>query len=378
MVGGAAFLLLFSSAAVAATAGGVGRRHIVAHGPIHGTPARIALTFDDGPNGRYTPEILDILAKYHARATFFVIGQCAAANQALLRRIVSEGHELGNHTWTHPCLPSVSDSRIRSELARTNRVIEDAVGRKARWFRPPYGALDRRTRKIAWASGYDIALWSVDPRDWSRPGSSLIFARVIGRARNGAVILMHDGGGVRKGTVEAVRRIVPALRKRGYELVTLSELIYDRPWTTPPPILCIRLRNSGPQTPVDGIQIPLRAGEHITLNSATIKLPAAGGVQAAVAVVPPTDVLKGLGIQWRGLPEGSGLALASDMPLRVAVLDERSIAWADKRAAMARPSASDGIAIAEAERSRPWREVVGVINRREFEDILPGDRTDNC
>lgn len=371
MACGVAFLLTIGSAAAAAAPPGTGQKHLIAHGPSDSTPPRIALTFDDGPDARYTPEILDILAKYHARATFFVVGQCAAANRTLLCRMVTEGHELGNHTWTHASLPTVSASRIRLELARTNQVIEDAVGRKVRWFRPPYGALDARARKIAWAAGCDIALWSVDPRDWSRPGSSVIFTRVVGRVRNGAVILMHDGGGVRKETVDAVRRIVPALEERGYELVTLSELIYGRPWTASPPVLYIRLRNSGPQTPADGIQFPLRAGERITLNGATIDLPSAQDVHSGVAVLPPAGVLNGLGVRRRSLPAGDGLALACSTPLRVAVLDERSATRTDGRPATAPVYKS---AMAGSEWNRTWREVVGVINRRELEDILRGER----
>lgn len=177
----------------------------------------VYLTFDDGPSG-YTPQILSILAAHNAKATFFMVGYQAAGNQSLVRRVLREGHAVGNHTWSHANLTRLSSAGVASQLQRDKAVLTSGMGR---CFRPPYGATNSRVRKVAASKGYRQILWSVDPKDWTRPGSNVIFNRVVSRVRNGAIVLLHDGGGPRSSTVAATRRIVAWLDSHGYQMITL-------------------------------------------------------------------------------------------------------------------------------------------------------------
>lgn len=188
------------------------------HGP------RIALTFDDGPNATYTPQMLEVLRQYGARCTFFVVGGLIGKNRQLIERIEAEGHEVGIHSWRHTDYTSLSDGGVSADLARCRAALDPLLTRPVRWVRPPYGAVNARVRAAINAAGYHVAMWSVDPRDWTTPGSSVIANRVLSGARDGAVVVMHDGGGNRAGTVAAMRTVIPALQKRGFELVTMSEL----------------------------------------------------------------------------------------------------------------------------------------------------------
>lgn len=187
----------------------------------------IALTFDDGPFPKYTPQVLDILAAHGARGTFFVLGYLAQRYPDLVRRAAREGHEIGIHSWRHPYYTRLTTAAIQQDIHRCQELLKPLTEGYApvRWLRPPYGAKNARVEAAIHAAGCRIAMWSVDPSDWRRPGSELIYKRVLSRAHNGAVVLLHDGGGPRQGTVEALRRLVPALQQRGYQLVTLSELM---------------------------------------------------------------------------------------------------------------------------------------------------------
>lgn len=189
-----------------------------------GRGPRIALTFDDGPNSAYTPQMLDVLKQHGARCTFFVLGGLVGRNKQLIQRIEAEGHEVGIHSWGHASYTGLSDGGIRSDLARCQAVLDPLLTRPVRWVRPPYGAVNSRVRAAINGAGYHVAMWSVDPRDWTTPGSSVVASRVLSGARDGAVVVMHDGGGNRAGTVAAMRTVIPALQKRGFELVTMSEL----------------------------------------------------------------------------------------------------------------------------------------------------------
>jgi cellulose synthase/poly-beta-1,6-N-acetylglucosamine synthase-like glycosyltransferase/spore germination protein YaaH/peptidoglycan/xylan/chitin deacetylase (PgdA/CDA1 family) len=193
---------------------------------------KVALTFDDGPNRKYTPRILDILSQYNAPSTFFVIGINALSNQELLERIYKEGHEIGNHTFTHADTAKVSDFRLKLELSLTQRVIQDVIGHSTLLFRPP-GSLDTnslnsedylpivKTQQL----GYTMVGESIDPRDWADPTSEEIFQHVMDSLPDGNVILLHDSGGDRESTVEALPRILEELKRQGYEFVTVSSLI---------------------------------------------------------------------------------------------------------------------------------------------------------
>jgi len=188
------------------------------------TPPRMALTFDDGPSAVNTPQILDIFGQHGARCTFFVLGGLVSKHKQLIERMELEGHEVAIHSWLHANFTGLSNGAIASDLARCRAALEPLVQRPVRWMRPPYGAVNARVRGAINAAGYHVALWSIDPRDWQSPGSSVVASRILSHARDGAVVVLHDGGGNRAGTIAAMRTVVPALIERGYELVTMSEL----------------------------------------------------------------------------------------------------------------------------------------------------------
>lgn len=197
------------------------------------TGRKVVLTFDDGPDPKYTPQILDILKREGVKATFFLVGSRAELYPDLVRRIVREGHELGNHTYTHPNVALISDAQVRLELNATQRLIEAISGRSTTLFRPPYNA-DSNPNKaeeiqpllIAQDLGYWIALEDVDTEDWARPGVAAIIERVRnGRVDGGNVVLLHDAGGNREQTVEALPEVIEYLRNRGDEIVLISNLL---------------------------------------------------------------------------------------------------------------------------------------------------------
>ncbi|MFI5683491.1 polysaccharide deacetylase family protein [Streptomyces sp. NPDC051636] len=189
--------------------------------PILEFPVRgrsMVLTFDDGPDPRYTPHILDTLAKYDVRAMFFVCGEMAVDNRELLARMADEGHVVGNHTWTHPLLTQLSRAEIRDEMERTSDVIEDAYGERPQWFRAPYGAWNRAAFQLGAEMGMEPLAWTVDSLDWTTPGTRTIVDRIEGGAGPGVVVLSHDAGGDRSQSVKAVRRYLPYLLDSGYHL----------------------------------------------------------------------------------------------------------------------------------------------------------------
>jgi peptidoglycan/xylan/chitin deacetylase (PgdA/CDA1 family) len=195
-------------------------RRLIARGPER--RRRIALTFDDGP-GPYTSQILRILREHDVRATFFVLGHAVGAYPSLARQELRAGHELGNHSMAHRVYPSGSD------LGGTSARIRRATGFTPCTFRPPYGALTWATVSSAWSLGMSSILWDVDPMDWALPGSATIESRVLAGARDGSIVLMHDGGGPRGQTVAALPGIIGKLRDRGFRFVTVTELLGERP-----------------------------------------------------------------------------------------------------------------------------------------------------
>ena len=183
----------------------------------------IALTFDDGP-GPYTEKLLDILDKYDAKATFFLIGSKVSARANTLRRMQSRGHQLGNHSWSHPELNKVSTEQLASEIDQTNNAIKQAVGTKPNIIRPPYGAFNRAVLEQFRQRGMSAVVWSVDTRDWADRNSEIVCSRAVAGARNGAVILMHD---IHPTSVNAVPCILNSLKQQGYSFVTVQNLIGD-------------------------------------------------------------------------------------------------------------------------------------------------------
>ncbi|HYX83819.1 MAG TPA: polysaccharide deacetylase family protein [Gaiellales bacterium] len=193
--------------------------------------ARVALTFDDGPSP-HTAEIADLIAAHGGRGTFFVLGQAVAGNEPLLRRMAGAGHELGNHTHSHPHCGDLDEQEIRDELVRAQREISAAAGVEPALVRPPYGEDADRVGRIAVGLGLGCALWTVDPLDWRERSAERITKRVLDGLHPDAVVDFHDGWpakhrGVRDRTptVEALRTILPELGRRGYEAVTLSAIV---------------------------------------------------------------------------------------------------------------------------------------------------------
>ncbi len=183
----------------------------------------LAMTFDDGPHPKLTPRLLDILRQRKIRATFFVIGQNAKSYPGIMRRMAAEGHEVANHTWTHPYLTRMSDSAVRSQMQRTHATIVETTGKPPTLMRPPYGATNSRQKEwLLREFGYPTIMWSVDPKDWQRPGVSAVRNRLVAGARPGAILLAHD---IHAPTIAAMPGTFDALLKRGYRFVTVSELI---------------------------------------------------------------------------------------------------------------------------------------------------------
>ncbi|MDX3575172.1 polysaccharide deacetylase family protein, partial [Streptomyces sp. ID05-47C] len=185
---------------------------------IDGRGRTMVLTFDDGPDPRYTPGILDTLAEYDVRAMFFVCGEMAAGQPGLLARMADEGHTVGNHTWSHPLLTKLTRRQIRSEMTRTSEVIENAYGERPRWFRAPYGAWNRAAFQLGSELGMEPLAWTVDTLDWTSPGTGTIVDRVGNGAAPGVVVLSHDAGGDRSQSVRALRRYLPRLLDSGYHI----------------------------------------------------------------------------------------------------------------------------------------------------------------
>ncbi|MFJ8591685.1 polysaccharide deacetylase family protein [Streptomyces sp. NPDC093598] len=197
------------------------RRTLVRREPllrVSGRGRTMVLTFDDGPDPRYTPDILDTLAEYDVRAMFFVCGEMAVGNKNLLARMADEGHVVGNHTWSHPLLTRLTRRQIRSEMERTCDVIEDAYGERPEWFRAPYGAWNRTAFQLGAELGMEPLAWTVDTLDWTAPGTRSIVERVENGAAPGVVVLAHDAGGDRSQSVRALRRYLPELLDSGYHV----------------------------------------------------------------------------------------------------------------------------------------------------------------
>ncbi len=180
-----------------------------------------ALTFDDGPS-IYTKPILKILDTYGVKATFFLIGKHVEKYPDIARLVVSKGHTIGNHTYSHPPLGKISSSEVKREIALAEKAIFKATGVKPVWFRPPMRSLSYDIFVISEKAGLKIVLWDVDPSDWKKPGSSVIYTEVVKSVKPNSVVLLHDGGGNRTQTISALPAIIEALQRKGYVFVPLD------------------------------------------------------------------------------------------------------------------------------------------------------------
>ena len=180
----------------------------------------VALTFDDGPDPLYTGFVLDVLKAKNVKATFFILGDNAKHNPDLLKRICAEGHEVGNHGYSH----SYMSSQFIQELERTDEVVFQAIQQHTHFYRPPGGIISKSVIEGVKDKGYVLTLWSIDSKDWRNPGPTRIVQNVVKSSFPGAIILLHDGGEKREQTIQALSSIIEQLKQQGYRFVTLSEL----------------------------------------------------------------------------------------------------------------------------------------------------------
>ncbi len=186
---------------------------------------KIALTFDDGPHGEYTEEILEILSEYNIKATFFVVGTNAQMYPELVSKELAAGHEVENHTFGHVYLKKVCNEKIKQEVTENQSVISEITHYETKFLRPPGGLYDERLSDIAKELDYKIVLWSLDTCDWSHPTPENIAATVLEDVRGGDIILMHDFIGGKSPTPMALKLMIPKLIERGFEFVTVSQLL---------------------------------------------------------------------------------------------------------------------------------------------------------
>jgi peptidoglycan/xylan/chitin deacetylase (PgdA/CDA1 family) len=205
------------------------------HAPTLGYPLlngnthipEVALTFDDGPNPYYTSQVLSILRRYGINATFFDVGYLVSDYPYLVRQEYEEGNTVANHSWSHPQMTSLSAQAIMSQLTSTSKAIKDAIGVSPTFFRPPYGSINSIVLSKARYLGFTTVLWDGSAEDWELPGVNFIVNKILYYSQNGAILLLHDGGGNRAQTVAALPTIIAKLKNRGYKFVTIQQLVDD-------------------------------------------------------------------------------------------------------------------------------------------------------
>lgn len=195
-------------------------------------PKKIALTYDDGPNGPYTQRLLEVLAKHDVHATFFLIGRYARQSPQIVRELATAGHVIGNHTYSHPALVFETIPQIRAQISECHKAITDAVGEYSNLFRPPFGARRPAVLQIVRSMGFEPVMWSVTGYDWNADSVEKIERNVTRQIRGGDVILLHDGGHVEMGTdrsfsITATDRLITRYKSEGYEFVTIPEMMKE-------------------------------------------------------------------------------------------------------------------------------------------------------
>ncbi len=193
---------------------------------VQGT--HIAITFDDGPHPTLTPKLLDMLKERGVKATFYVIGKNVVLYPEIMKRMVAEGHEIGNHSYTHPALTKCSPDKITEEITKTNEAVLQACGVKPTTMRPPYGATNAAiTKRLNDEFGFAVIMWSVDPLDWKIRKASHVSNHILQNTKSGGIVLAHD---IHPSTIDAMPAVLDGLLSKGHQFVTVSELIaLDRP-----------------------------------------------------------------------------------------------------------------------------------------------------
>ncbi len=189
---------------------------------------KIALTFDDGPHPRLTGRILDILERYQIKATFFMVGVNVTNYPDAAKAVLAAGHEVGNHTYTHSHLQNMSEDELFRELNMCEDVLDEVCGYRPHLFRPPQGAVNVSVEQCVEEKDYTMILWSLDTRDWENKDTTRIVNRVLSHVGSGDIILMHDYIGTKSHTPQALEILIPRLLERGYEFVTVSELLEEK------------------------------------------------------------------------------------------------------------------------------------------------------
>lgn len=189
----------------------------------------VALTFDDGPHPVYTRKVIKVLNKYEAKGTFFVTGERAHRFSSIIKEMSEQGHEIGNHTFSHPSMRKITSSALQEEIQKTDDTLHSLTGEYPVCFRPPGGVLNETVIDAAKKKHHIVVLWSrhQDTRDWSNPGVEKIVRQVTSHTQPGQIILMHDSGVNRAQTVKALGKILELLSKQGYKFVTVSDLIHQ-------------------------------------------------------------------------------------------------------------------------------------------------------
>ncbi|WP_440109277.1 polysaccharide deacetylase family protein [Paenibacillus sp. QZ-Y1] len=189
---------------------------------------QVALTFDDVPDPRFTPQVLDILKKYKVRATFFIVGSRAEKHPDLVKRMVKEGHIVGNHSYNHPEFSKLTMNAFRKQILHTGDIIRNLTGYTPKMIRPPYGDINEQQLQWAARQHYSIVNWNVDSLDWKGLSKDKVKENILSAVKPGSIVLQHAGGGVGSnlsGTIEALPEIIEELRNHGYDLVTLDEML---------------------------------------------------------------------------------------------------------------------------------------------------------
>lgn len=182
----------------------------------------LALTFDDGPDAKFTPRVLDILNHYGVRVTFFCLGAQVAEHPSVAKRIVEQGHQIANHTWSHPHAADVTVSQYLREVANTTEAIANATGERTHWVRPPFGEFTEEQGRALMEAGYEVVLWTVDSLDWSGIPGPQIVANVVPALENAAIVLHHSAGNV-AGTTDALPYLIEVCIRLGYRFARLDE-----------------------------------------------------------------------------------------------------------------------------------------------------------